>query len=206
MERLLRYVPNIKTAGFLLAVFGIFAVLQSTAACNSKRIRSITKVVQRDTSVSAYIQQYLGDNDAKGLGLYFPNSVKRFYDANNGEAAWVKEQNNPKQTWEAMLLLDCVLQYGLSHDDYHPKELLYKPLHEMLEEPGKIGNSDKAKFDILLSDAMISFMNNLHYGKLNPVYYTDKIDAGLMLPFHAEDALGGNQNELTEGFFSLSYY
>jgi len=189
MERLLKYIQNTKTAGFLLAIFAIFAVLQSTASCNSQRARSITRVVQRDTSVSAYIEQYLVNNNSKAFGLYFPNSVKRFYDANNGDAAWVKEGSNPKQTWEAMLLLDCVLQYGLSHDDYHPKELLYKPLHEMLEEPGKVGNSDKAKFDILLSDAMITFMNNLHYGKLNPVYYTDKIDAGLMLPFRAEDAL-----------------
>lgn len=189
MERFFKYIQNTKTAGFLLAIFGIFAVLQSTASCNSQRARSITRAVQRDTSVSAYIEQYLVNNNAKALRLYFPNSVKRFYDANNGDAAWIKEGSNPKQTWEAMLLLDCVLQYGLSHDDYHPKELLYKPLHEMLEEPGKVGNSDKAKFDVLLSDAMITFMNNLHYGKLNPLYYTDKIDAGFMLPFHAEDAL-----------------
>jgi murein L,D-transpeptidase YcbB/YkuD len=189
MEKFFNYIQNIKTGRILLAVLGIFAVLQSAASCNSERIRSIANIAHKDTSVAAFIQQYLNDSNSKTLGLYFPNSVKRFYDANYGEAAWVKEQSNSKQTWEAMLLLDCVLQYGLSHDDYHPKELLYKPLHEMLEEPGKISNSDKAKFDILLSDAMISFMNNLHYGKLNPVYYTEKIDAGLMLPFHAEDAL-----------------
>ncbi|HEY9000784.1 MAG TPA: L,D-transpeptidase family protein [Mucilaginibacter sp.] len=189
MERFFKYIKGSKTGRILLTIFGIFAVLQSTASCNTDRVRSINKIVERDTSVAAFIQQYLSDNNAKALGLYFPNSVKRFYEANNGEAAWVKEQSNPKQTWETMLLLDCVLQYGLSHDDYHPKELLYKPLHEMLEEPGKISNSDKAKFDILLSDAIITFMNNLHYGKLNPIYYTDKIDAGLMLPFHAEDAL-----------------
>jgi len=189
MEKFFNYIPSIKNGKIVLAVLGIFTVLQSNASCNSERVTRIANVVRKDTSVAAFIQQYLNDSNAKTLGLYFPNSVKRFYDANNGEAVWVKEQSNPKQTWEAMLLLDCVLQYGLSHDDYHPKELLYKPLHEMLEEPGKIGNSDKAKFDILLSDAMLTFMNNLHYGKLNPVYYTDKIDAGLMLPFHAEDAL-----------------
>ena len=189
MERFSKCVQGTKTGVILFTILGIFVVLQSTASCNNERIKSIVHIVYKDTSVSAFIQQYLNDNNAKDLGLYYPNTVKRFYDSNNGEAAWIKEQSNPKQTWEAMLLLDCVLQYGLSHDDYHPKELLYKPLHEMLEEPGKIGNSEKAKFDILLSDAMITLMNNLHYGKLNPVYYADKIDAGLMLPFHAEDAL-----------------
>jgi len=189
MERFLKYIQSASTGRILLAILGILAVLQSAASCNSARAKSVARAVQRDTSVAAFIQQYMGANNAKDLGLYFPNSVRRFYEANNGDAAWVKEGSNPKQTWEAMLLLDCVLQFGLSHNDYHPKELLYKPLHEMLEEPGKVGNSTKAKFDILLSDAMITFMNNLHYGKLNPVYYTGKIDTDLMLPFHAEDAL-----------------
>jgi len=195
MERFFNYMSGIKTGKILLAVLWIFTVLQSNASCNSERARKVANVVHKDTSVAAFIQQYMNDNNSKVLGLYFPNSVKRFYEANNGDAAWVKEQSDPKQTWEAMLLLDCVLQYGLSHDDYHPKELLYKPLREMLEEPGKISNSDKARFDILLSDAMIAFMNNLHYGKLNPLYYTSKIDADLMLPFHAEDALANARRQ-----------
>jgi murein L,D-transpeptidase YcbB/YkuD len=88
-----------------------------------------------------------------------------------------------------MLLLDCVLQYGLAHEDYHPKELLYDPLHTMLEEPQKISNDRKARFDILLTDALITFMNNLHYGKLNPTYPSSKIDDGIDIPFHAETAL-----------------
>lgn len=205
MERFFKYVKGSRTRHVLLAILLIIAVLQSTASCNNERVKSIVKVVYKDTSVAAFIQQCLNDNNANALGLYFPNSVKRFYEANNGEAAWVKEQSNPKQTWEAMLLLDCVLQYGLSHDDYHPKELLYKPLHEMLEEPGKIGNSDKARFDILLSDAIITFMNNLHYGKLNPAYYADKIDVDLMLPFHAEDALTGarKQSDFMDAILSV---
>ncbi|MBS1520267.1 MAG: L,D-transpeptidase family protein [Bacteroidetes bacterium] len=195
MKRFIKHIQRSKTVCFLLTILGIFAVLQSTASCNTERVRSIAKVAQRDTSVAAFIQQYMVADNAKDRGLYFPISVKRFYEANNGEAAWVKEGSSPKQTWEAMLLLDCVLQYGLSHNDYHPKELLYKPLHEMLEEPGKIGNKEKAKFDILLSDAMITLMNNLHYGKLNPIYYPGKIDSDLMLPFHAEDALANARRQ-----------
>src|SRR5581483_9813734 len=84
---------------------------------------------------------------------------------------------------------DCVQQYGLSHNDYHPKELLYDPLHTMIEEPAKISNARKAKFDILLTDALITLMNNMHYGKLNPEYSSDKLDEGLALSFHAETAL-----------------
>ncbi|MGZ3836090.1 MAG: L,D-transpeptidase scaffold domain-containing protein [Mucilaginibacter sp.] len=142
----------------------------------------------KDTSVSALIQQYLTSGKTNSI-LYYPKSLKRFYESGNYQAAWVERQTNTKQTWEAMLALDCVLQYGLSHDDYHPKELLYDPLHTMIEEPAKISNDKKARFDILLTDALINFMNNLHYGKLNPVYSAEKIDQGLMLPFHAEAAL-----------------
>lgn len=142
----------------------------------------------KDTSVSAIVQAYL--SASKSIPeLQYPGSVQRFYNLNNNQAAWVKEATDPKQTWEAMMLLDCVLQYGLFHADYHPKELLYQPLHDMLETQGKISNRQKAKFDILLTDALITLLNNLHYGKLNPVYSADKIDAGGQLPFYAESAL-----------------
>lgn len=188
MKTFLRYSQTAKNGVIILFLFLMLTALQSVASCNGAYVNAPGNIT-RDTSVSALIHQYLSDDNSKALGLYYPGSVKRFYEANNGEAAWVKEQSNPKQTWEAMMLLDCVLQYGLFHNDYHPKELLYTPLHTMLEEPGKIGNSQKAKFDILLTDALITLMNNLHYGKLNPLYSADKIDVGLMLPFHAENAL-----------------
>jgi len=74
-----------------------------------------------------------------------------------------------------MLMLDCVLQFGLSHDDYHPKELSYDLLHNILEKPGQVSAADKAKYDILLTDALVTFMNHLHYGKLNPDFPLPKL-------------------------------
>jgi murein L,D-transpeptidase YcbB/YkuD len=159
--------------------------LRSFASCN---VQGVKKAAARDTSVSALIQQYLVSGKINAI-LYYPKSVGRFYESGNYKATWVEKEPDTKQTWETMMMLDCVLQYGLSHDDYHPKELLYDPLHTMIEEPGKISNDKKARFDILLTDALINLMNNLHYGKLNPVYPAEKIDDGLMLPFHAETAL-----------------
>ncbi len=157
---------------------------QSFASCN---ISGIKRTRITDTSVSAYMKQYLGANDHTLL-LYYPKSVRRFYQTQGEDPAWVNTVN-ARQTWQAMMLLDCVLQYGLSFNDYHPKELLYDPLHTMIEEPGKISNIKKAKFDILLTDALIALMNNMHYGKLNPEYAADNLDEGLMVPFHAETAL-----------------
>ena len=140
-----------------------------------------------DTSVSSFIKQYLGDGNRVIL-LAYPKSVRRFYNTFGMEAAWVC-QSNTRQTWQAMMLLDCVLQYGLTPNDYHPHELLYDPLHTMIEKPATISNAKKARFDILLTDALISLMNNMHYGKLNPQYSADILDDGLLSYYHAENEL-----------------
>lgn len=123
--------------------------------------------------------------DSRETGLYFPASVKRFYLKNGFQAAWIKPQDGMGKTWQAMLLLDCVLHFGLAHSDYHPSELSYDMLHTMLDEPDKLGADVKARFDIVLTDAMITFMNHLHYGKFNPDYTPEIIDRGKDVPFLA---------------------
>ncbi|MBS1524921.1 MAG: L,D-transpeptidase family protein [Bacteroidetes bacterium] len=165
----------------------LFVGLAVCMTLKSAAIVTVSAGDDKDTSVSAYIQKYLDHKSA--LRLYFPSSVGRIYAANNAQPVWITEKSDHKQSWQAMMLLDCVLQYGLFRADYHPNELLYDPLHDMLDEPHKVSNSRKAKFDILLTDAMIALINNLHYGKLNPVYSADRIDRGGKLPFKADDAL-----------------
>jgi murein L,D-transpeptidase YcbB/YkuD len=109
--------------------------------------------------------------------LYYPHSVERFYKQNDYKLAWIAPDTVKTHAWEAMLMLDCVRLYGLSHMDYHPKQLIYDQLHNLVEQGGT--DAEKARYDILLTDAMIRLMNDLHYGKLNPVYTTRKIDHGL---------------------------
>jgi L,D-transpeptidase YcbB len=181
-----------RTVGTVLFTLLLCGALKGFSSTNSHRLNNLAG---KDTSVSALIQQYLASTQVNSI-LYYPKSVKRFYESANYQAAWVeRKEPDTRQTWEAMMMLDCVLQYGLSHEDYHPKELLYDPLHTMIEEPGNISNDKKARFDMLLTDALINLMNNLHYGKLNPVYSAEKIDEGLMLPFHAETALAAARQQ-----------
>lgn len=184
MEKPLKPVRNNRTKALIICTLLLFGSLRGFASCNAA---SSERVNDKDTSLTAFIQQNLGSGGE--AMLYYPNSVKRFYEANGYQAAWVNRHENTAQTWQAMMLLDCVLQYGLSHDDYHPHALLYDPLHTMIEEPGRISNSKKARFDILLTDALVALMNNLHYGKLNPKYAAEKIDGDMSLPFHAEAIL-----------------
>jgi len=158
--------------------------------------RSVSAAENPDTLLSSEIRSRI---DSQALGLYYPQSVKRFYELTHFDSAWIKSQRETGPTWEAMLMIDCVLQFGLSHADYHPDELLYSRLHAILEQPNKVRLSQKARFDIMLTDAMITFINHLHYGKLNPEYPANRIDAGIS-GFSAENILlaGLQQNALAK--------
>lgn len=111
--------------------------------------------------------------------LYYPNSVERFYRQNGYKLAWIAPDTVKTHAWDAMLLLDCVKQYGLNHEDYHPKQLLYPLLHQLIEQ--KTNTKETAIYDVLLTDAMVRFINDLHYGKLNPLLPPDKVDRGVSL-------------------------
>ncbi|TSD66302.1 L,D-transpeptidase family protein [Inquilinus sp. KBS0705] len=138
-----------------------------------------TKTCQKD--LSAEIARQLGK---ERLPLNFPLSVKRFYQQRQFDQNWIVKETDAGQTWAAMLMIDCVLQFGLNHADYHPNELLYSKLHDILERPSQVPVSQQARFEIMLTDAMLSFANNLHFGKYNPRYPASKIDKG-MLAFDA---------------------
>lgn len=116
--------------------------------------------------------------------LYYPRSVERFYSANGYQLAWVAPDTVKSHVYDAMLLLDCVRQYGLNHADYHPKQLLYITLQRLVKGQGT--KDEAAAFDILMTDAMIRLVNNLHYGKLNPVYTVTKLDRGIKFKADAE--------------------
>ncbi|WP_139112934.1 hypothetical protein [Mucilaginibacter sp. PPCGB 2223] len=121
--------------------------------------------------------------------LYYPQSVKRFYAATNFKAAWVAPDTVKTHAYDAMLLLDCVRQYGLNHADYHPDKLLYKRLNAITANYAGTSEDEKAAFDIFLTDAMIRFINNLHYGKLNPRYSSKLLDARSNDGLRAEEIL-----------------
>ena len=108
--------------------------------------------------------------------LYYPASVARFYKQTGYKLLWIAPDTVKTHAWDAMMLLDCVVQYGLNHSDYHPKELLYDQLHRLIEQPDKSNIDQKALYDITLTDAILCFINNLHYGRLNPAWPPDKID------------------------------
>jgi murein L,D-transpeptidase YcbB/YkuD len=139
-------------------------------------------------SLGNEIQKQLADKDVR-LQLYYPKSVSRLYTQAGFMPVWIKPQNYEGPAWQAMQMIDCVLQFGLSHADYHPKELINDQLHNILDTPKKVRLQQQALFDIMLTDAIINLINNLHYGKLNPEYPASKIDALTDAAFMADKTL-----------------
>lgn len=161
-----QYVKSVML-GVILLISGINASLANT---------------RQDSLIAIRIKTVLNGN---ATTLQFPNSVTRVYKQGDYMPVWIKPLTNPRPTWNAMMLLDCVKQYGLTPDDYHPQQLSYDRLHTMLETPENITDADKAYFDILLTDALITLINHLHYGKLNPVQTPAVIDAKASAVFDA---------------------
>lgn len=141
-----------------------------------------------DTVLRAEIRSQLA-NGAIAPSLYFPKSVKAFYASGVYQPVWIKPQGGTGPGWQAMLMIDCVLQFGLSHADYHPAELTYGRLHHILDTPGRVNPQAQARYEILLTDAVLTLMNHLHYGKLNSDYPSSRIDAEQDGRFSARMAL-----------------
>jgi len=135
-----------------------------------------------DTSISTAIQAQLNLHKSE---LDYPLSVERFYKQSGNKLLWIAPETVKTHASQAMLMLDCVLQFGLNYADYHPQYLTYEKLNLLTQKFSKQSDNDKAAFDITLTDAMITYINHLHYGKLNPDYSADRIDKGNISWFDA---------------------
>lgn len=128
-------------------------------------------------------------NDPETLKQFnFPRTVKRFYNLTSNQANWLRSEQDIKPTVSAMLLLDCVRQYGLQPEDYHNKVLNYVLMYDALHN-NKLKANQRIEFELFLTDAMISMINHLHHGKYNPLMNKDSIDNGLTNELNAEEYL-----------------
>ncbi|MBB6130702.1 L,D-transpeptidase scaffold domain-containing protein [Mucilaginibacter lappiensis] len=194
MQKPIKIIPVLKLGLKVSVIIGvIFFFLQMSgevkAVVSHLKTKSVLSV-EPDSSVSSAIKI------AKNAGsLLFPLSVERFYAKNGNKLVWIAPEKIKTHNWDAMLLLDCVIQYGLVPADYHPTELTYNQLHLLVEHPEKVTNRQQAAYDILLTDAMITLINNLHFGKLNVNYPPEKLDAGNFEGCHADIELANALNQ-----------
>lgn len=132
----------------------------------------------QDSLTSVAIKDQLNGPLLKELN--FPKSVYRFYEKQVFKPVWAQDLTEAEKTWKALMMLDCVLQFGLSHADYHPNELRFEQFNTILKEANLMKMRERIRFEIMLTDAMLSIINHLHFGKLNPECNAFQIDSGNM--------------------------
>ena len=194
MQKPIKIIPVLQLGlkvSVIIAVIFFFLQMVSTAKAAVVHLRNTAlQSFYIDSSVFLAIQTAKNSG-----GLLYPLSVERFYAKNGNKLAWIAPETIKTHAWDAMLLLDCVIQYGLIPADYHPSQLTYDQLHLLLEHPEKVTKSEQAAYDILLTDALIALINNLHYGKLNVNYPPEKLDAGKFDGCHAGVELANALNQ-----------
>lgn len=140
-----------------------------------------------DSSISKELQNKLADS-LISLKLHYPKSVVRLYIYRKFKPAWLNDRMNQQAIRQALSIIDSASRYGLSLADYHPTEL-HASLRRILNTSRKADVSLLARADVLLTDAVITLLNNLHFGKLNPYYPAGRIDVDTVGSFRAEQFL-----------------
>jgi murein L,D-transpeptidase YcbB/YkuD len=162
-----------------ILVIGVVILFLQLAFHFTVGAKSTVKIsFQRTDSLSAQLSMQL-NSPAMVQRFNFPKTVKRFYEQSKMEPNWLRSEENAGPTVMAMLLLDCVKQYGLQPRDYHPNVLTYEKMHNLFSGNPQISAVQKIEFELMLTDAMISLINNLHYGAFNPTLNRFSIDNGV---------------------------
>ncbi len=140
------------------------------------------QITDKTTRIAALLQ------DKNNLSkLYYPKSVLRFYTKYNMGYTWFDGSNSDLPEI-AVLLLGYADQFGLSSSGYHCQELLPEKLRSMID-PNPNDSAEKAWLDILMTDALVTFINDLHFGKYNPKHTSSDIDSGYINGFCSDDEL-----------------
>jgi murein L,D-transpeptidase YcbB/YkuD len=190
MQKSVKIIPCFKIFIQASVIVGvIFLILNLTmdakAAIPSSNLK-MSAITPLDTTVSNLIRAEL---QAPNNNLYYPLSVERFYHNNGFKLAFIAPETVKTHAWDAMLFLDCVIQYGLNPADYHAESLSYDQLRLLVAQSSTGNLKEKVRFDLMLTDAMITLINNLHFGKLNPYHTIISRDSGNIQGFAAEDVL-----------------
>ncbi|SIQ76205.1 L,D-transpeptidase catalytic domain [Chryseobacterium sp. RU37D] len=148
----------------------------------------------QNTKTNPEITLFLKDNACLST-LHFPKSVIRFYTRNDTEYAWVNVANKPDQSEAAVLLLEYSYRFGLSLSDYYRDVVSLEKLRKLGSISAGADMKGQAMFDILMTDALITFINNLHFGKYNPSYSPSYIDTNYINKFRSDDVLQKAKND-----------
>ncbi len=128
--------------------------------------------------------------------LNYPKSVIRCYAANSYSFLWLNDKQKINQTEVALALLVQANRFGLLSSDYYPKNLTFERLNKLRSFSSEKHEEEKAMFDILMTDGLIAFINNNHFGKYNPLYNRSYIDSISINGFCADKVLSDARRQV----------
>lgn len=159
-----------------------------------------TAIYAQDLNVTNEISSFLKDS-LNLSNLNYPKSVIRFYTTNNYEYLWLNDKQKIDQASIALSLLIQPNRFGLLPSDYHLENLSLERLKELRSSSPEKQQKEKAQFEILMTDGLLSFINNLHFGKYNPLYQPSYVDSVRINGFCADEILSDAGRQ--DGFLNL---
>lgn len=159
-----------------------------------------TAIYAQDLNVTNEISSFLKDS-LNLSNLNYPKSVIRFYATNNYEYLWLNDKQKIDQASIALSLLIQPNRFGLLPSDYHLENLSLERLKELRSSSPEKQQKEKAQFEILMTDGLLSFINNLHFGKYNPLYQPSYVDSVRINGFCADEILSDAGRQ--DGFLNL---
>lgn len=149
---------------------------------------SITLFYGQDINAGNQIALVLS-NKSELPELNFPKSVNQFYSQHGFEYAWINPSVKHSLLQDAVLLLKDTGKRGLSSKDYHEQSLTPEILNTVADQTKYTDSKENAVTDIVMTDALITYINYLHFGKYNPFYSPSFIDANNIEGFKAAEVL-----------------
>lgn len=116
--------------------------------------------------------------------LNFPGISVRLYEERDFRYVWFGDRKNTQLLNSALSMLNSVLQYGFTQNTFHRIKLNQKNIQ--LIQTGMAEEQVVGATDIILTDAIISLIVQLHYGAANPYVSYLQLDRDVSGNFRAE--------------------
>lgn len=139
-----------------------FAVLAAALACFlPARAQDAGNDAAAQEALRIAVERLRYDGTAAAAGIHAVNLVAGFYERREFRPAWRDEARIDELTQ----LIDDAFADGLDPDDYH-RDVLAERRRELHE--GGATAAERASFELLLTDALMSLAHHRRLGKTNP--------------------------------------
>ncbi len=106
--------------------------------------------------------------------LQFPELTKKIYLNRFQQSIWFNNELSSPLLKNAIELISAAPEYGLNQFDYHCDQLSNRNINTTFQN--NISDGLKPMLDVLLTDALLTFIAHMHYGRVNSSFPIKQID------------------------------